>query len=129
MRVLKEMEEYEVVSQLNDLSDRVRGNRSGEAIAKAEFWGDTLDRWSEELVSASKCGQCKGGKGDSLPPSIVLEVMRILEGEMDLREETRALEQVRELTEEVAYRDKAEAQAETQRTLYTRVVNVVTDIK
>lgn len=129
MRVLKEMEEYEVVSKLNDLSDRVRENRSGEAIAKAEFWGDTLDRWSEELVSASKCGQCKGGKGDSLPPSIVLEVMRILEGEMDLREETRALEQVRELTEEVTYRDKAEAQAETQRKLYTRVVNVVTDIK
>jgi hypothetical protein len=129
LRVLQEMEEYEIVSKLNELGDRVRENRSGEVIAKAEFWGDTLDRWAEELVSASKCGQCKGSKGDSLPPSVVLEVMRILEGEMDLREETRTLEQARELTETVAYKDKAEAQAETQRKLYTRVVNVVTDIK
>ncbi len=129
LRILKEMEEYEVVRKLNDLSDRVRSNRSGEAIAKAEFWGDTLDRWAEELVSASKCGQCKGCKGDSLPPSIVLEVMRILEGEMDLREETRALEQVRAHTEAVDYKDKAEAQSETQRTLYNRLVNVVTDIR
>ncbi len=129
LRILQEMQEYQIVSKLNDLSDRVRDNRSGEAIAKAEFWGDTLDRWAEELVSASKCGQCKGCKGDSLPPSIVLEVMRILEGEMDLREETRTLEQVREESEVVAYQDKAEAQSETQRKLYNRVVNVITDIK
>ena len=128
-RILKEMEEYEIVSKLNDLGDRVRDNRSGEAIAKAEFWGDTLDRWAEELVSASQCGQCKGCKGDSLPPSIVLEVMRILEGEMDLREETRSLELVREETEAVAYQDKAEAQSETQRKLFNRLENVVTDIR
>jgi hypothetical protein len=129
LRILKEMEEYEVVRKLNDLSGRVRENRSGEAIAKAEFWGDTLDRWAEELVSASKCGQCKGCKGDSLPPSIVLEVMRILEGEMDLREETRSLEQAREAIEIVKYSEKADAQSETQRALYNRVVNVVTDIR
>ena len=129
LRILKEMEEYEVVSKLNDLSDRVRNNFSGESIARAEYWGDTLDRWAEELVSASKCGQCKGCKGDSLPPSIVLEVMRILEAEMDLREETRSLEQVREEIEAVTYQDKAEAQSETQRKIYNRLVNVVADIK
>ena len=54
--------------------------------------------------------------------------MRILEGEMDLREETRSLEQVRENLEAVAYTDKAELQAETQRKLYNRTVNVVMDI-
>lgn len=129
LRILQEMEEYKVVTKLNELSERVRDNRSGESIAKAEFWGDTLDRWAEELVSASKCGQCKGCKGDSLPPSIVLEVMRILEGEMDLREETRALEQVRKDLKSLAYTEKAEAQSETQRLLYNRVVNVITDIK
>lgn len=128
-RILKEMDEYEIVSRLHDLGDRVRSNRSGESIAKAEFWGDTLDRWAEELVSASKCGQCKGCKGDSLPPSIVLEVMRILEGEMDLREETRGLEQAREAIESVAYQDNAEAQSDAQRILFNRVVGVITDIK
>ena len=129
LRILEEMEEYEVVSKLNDLSGRVRDNHSGDSIARAEFWGDTLDRWAEELVSASKCGQCKGCKGDSLPPSIVLEVMRILEGEMDLREETRSLEQVRDDIESAVYTEKADAQSETQRKLYNRTVNVVTDIR
>lgn len=128
-RILNEMDEYEIVSKLHDLGDRVQTNRSGEAIAKAEFWGDTLDRWAEELVSASKCGQCKGGKGDSLPPSIVLEVMRILEGEMDLREETRSAEQVRDAIEAAAYQGKAEAQSDAQRVLFNRVVGVITDIK
>ena len=47
---------------------------------------------------------------------------------MDLREETRSLEQVRESLETVAYTDKAELQAETQRKLYNRTVNVVMDI-
>ena len=128
MRILQEMQEFQVVKKLDQLGDRVRINRSGDSIARAEYYGDTLDRWAEELVSASKCGQCKGCKGDSLPPSIVLEVMRILEGEMDLREETRSLEQVRENLENVAYIDKAEFQAETQRKLYNRTVNVVMDI-
>lgn len=55
--------------------------------------------------------------------------MRILEGEMDLREETRSLEQVREKLEAVAYTDKAELQSGTQRKLYDRTLNVVTDIR
>ena len=128
MRILQEMQEFQVVKKLDQLGERVRINRSGDSIARAEYYGDTLDRWAEELVSASKCGQCKGGKGDSLPPSIVLEVMRILEGEMDLREETRSLEQVREKLETGAYADKAELQAETQQKLYNRTINVVMDI-
>ena len=48
---------------------------------------------------------------------------------MDLREETRSLEQVREKLETVAYTDKAELQSKTQRKLYDRTLNVVTDIR
>lgn len=56
LRILEEMQEFQVVRKLDDLSSRVRNNRSGDSIARAEYWGDTLDRWGEELVSASKCG-------------------------------------------------------------------------
>ena len=42
--------------------------------------------------------------------------------------ETRSLEQVRENLEAGAYTDKAELQAEKQRKLYNRTVNVVMDI-
>jgi regulator of replication initiation timing len=56
MRILQEMQELKVVKKLNNLSEKVRLNRHGDSIARAEYWGDTLDRWGEELVSASKCG-------------------------------------------------------------------------
>lgn len=48
---------------------------------------------------------------------------------MDLREETRSLEQVREKIETITYKDKAEGQSETQRKLYDRTLNVVSDIR
>lgn len=45
-------------------------------------------------------GQCPGGKSPaSLPPSIVLEVLQILEAEVNLREETRVAEQAKEANE------------------------------
>lgn len=56
LRILKEMEELEVTAKLTRLGDRVRHNMTGEAIARTEFWGDTMDRWAEELVEP-----CPGG--------------------------------------------------------------------
>lgn len=128
-RILREMEDSEVVSKIAALGETVRTNHSGESISSAEYWADTLDRWAEEMVSASKCGQCKGGNSDSLPPSIVLEVMRILEGEMDLREETRAAEKVRSSLTADVYATKAGKLASAQQGLYERCVNVVIDIE
>jgi hypothetical protein len=123
------MKEADVASELTDLSSRVRENHAGDAISRAEFWADTLDRWAEEMVSPSKCGQCPGSQGDSLPPSIVLEVIRILEGEMDLREETRALDLIRGALAADDFRDKAHNQSDVQRKLHNRCVHVVNDIR
>lgn len=129
MQILTEMKELETVDSLKSLGDRVRENLSGEAIVRAEYWADTFDRWGEELVKPSNCGQCKGCNGESLPPSIVLEVMRILEAEIDLREETRSLEQAREVVEAVKYDERAQLQSKTQDELHVRTINVLNDIK
>lgn len=56
LRVIDEMKELDVTTKLAMLGDRVRENMSGEAIARSEFWGDTLDRWAEELVEPSPGG-------------------------------------------------------------------------
>ncbi|MCR9198061.1 MAG: hypothetical protein NXI04_05430 [Planctomycetaceae bacterium] len=56
MRILEEMKELNVTSKLTGIGDRVRRNMTGEAIARSEFWGDTLDRWAEEMVEP-----CPGG--------------------------------------------------------------------
>lgn len=129
LKILDELEKTEAVHKLNSLGERITGNLSGESIARAEFWADTFDRWAEELVSPSKCGACKGCKGASLPPSIVLEVMRILEGEMDLRDETRSLEQAKAAIEQDEFEDKATRQATTQKELVERTNNVLKDIR
>ena len=54
--ILEEMEDLRVTTKLSGVSERVRQNLSGESIARAEFWSDTLDRWAEELVEPSPGG-------------------------------------------------------------------------
>ena len=93
--VLEEMRSQDVVGSLRQLGDDLK-KETGVSIAQCEFWSDTLDRWADDLVDPSRSGQCPGGKSrSSLPPSVVLEVLQILEGEVNLREETRVAQQAR----------------------------------
>lgn len=128
-RIADEMAELDIVTKLGQLGPRVRGNLSGDSISRVEYWADTLDRWAEELVSASKCGSCKGCKGNSLPPSIVLELMRLLEEEIDLREETRAAETARSALTPEVYESTAARLCETQQQLHERAQDVISDIR
>ena len=93
--VLDEMRKQDVVGNLRELAGDLKTEK-GLSIAQCEYWSDTLDRWAEDLVDPACCGACPGCKSKgSLPPSIVLEVLQILEGEMNLREETRVGEQAK----------------------------------
>jgi hypothetical protein len=64
-----------------------------------------------------------------LPPSLVLEVMKILEKEMALREETRTLEQARAAIPAESHAVKADALADTQGRLADRVRVVIERIQ
>jgi len=64
-----------------------------------------------------------------LPPSIILEVMRILHEEMGLREETRTLELAKAAVTEQTHAERSEQLAQTQQHLATRVHNVTDDIR
>jgi hypothetical protein len=90
--VIGQMKETQVVKMLAYLGDQAAYNLSGSSMAGAEFWADTLDRWAEEMVAASECKSCSSCSADSLPPEIVLQVMKALRDEMKLRDETRELE-------------------------------------
>jgi hypothetical protein len=128
--VLDEMRQMQVATRLADLGQIAKTNMSGQSIAHAEFWADTLDRWAEQLVGPG-CpgqGQCKGG-GASLPPAVVLEVLKILEAEIDLREETRGVEQARAALEILAYQEQARPLATTQGELAERVAAVMTTLR
>ncbi|MES2568711.1 MAG: hypothetical protein V4710_01500, partial [Verrucomicrobiota bacterium] len=93
--ILDQMKKAEIVRALARGGEKVSVNLSGQSLMGAEYWGDTLDRWSEELVAASNCKSCSSCSGDSLPPEIVLKVMQALRDEMKLRDETRESENAR----------------------------------
>lgn len=123
--VLDDMREQDVTAGLRNLGQDLR-KENGLSIAQAEYWSETLDRWAEDLVEVTKCGACPGCKSKgSLPPSIVLEVLQILEGEVNLREETRVAEQAREAVSAKEHGDEADRLSEVQDELRDRVDMVV----
>jgi hypothetical protein len=127
--VLDDMRKQDVVGNLRELASDLK-NEKGLSIAQCEYWSDTLDRWAEDLVDPACCGACPGCKSKgSLPPSIVLEVLQILEGEMNLREETRVGEQARPSLTADNYKQEAVKLAKTQDGLRDRVTKVVARIR
>ena len=95
-QVLQQMRNSDVISALRSLSQDL-GGEHGLSMAQAEYWADTLDRWAEDLVEPSSGGQeaDESQSKDSLPPSLALDFLKILEAEVDLRERTRVVEQKR----------------------------------
>ncbi len=101
--VIGQMKETQVVKALHTLGDQAAVNLSGSSMAGAEFWADTLDRWAEEMVAASECKACSSCSSDSLPPEIVLKVMKALRDEMKLRDETREAENAKPALDTMVY--------------------------
>jgi len=127
--ILDEMKKTDIVRALAADGDKVSANLSGEGMIGSEYWADTLDRWGEELVAASNCGNCTSCSGDSLPPEIVLKVMQVLQDEMKLRDETREEETARPALDVKKYTDAANMLGYTQTQLNTRTQSAQSDIE
>ena len=112
--IIGQMKQTQVVKMLTYLGDQAAVNLSGNSMAGAEFWADTLDRWAEEMVAASECKSCSSCSADSLPPEIVLQVMKALRDEMKLRDETRELESSKTALKEGEHGKKSAALASKQ---------------
>jgi hypothetical protein len=122
--VLDDMKQSDVIGGLRQLTDEIP-REQGLSVAQCEYWSDALDRWAEDLVDPACNGQCPGGKSpDSLPPSIVLEVLQILEAEVNLREETRVAEQSRAAIETDKFQEEALRLSQAQNALQDRIVAV-----
>jgi len=122
--VLAEMKKEDLIGGIRVLSNRIEESQ-GIAIAEAEYWSDTMDRWAEDLVDPACKGECKGSKSkSSLPPSLILEVMKILEAEINLRERTRVAEQAKPVSEKEKYLELVDELTNTQISLQERIVVV-----
>ena len=120
-RVLSEMQDAVVSNELQDMAKAIRNNFIGESTIEAEFWADTLDRWAEQLVDplpeGGPSGETEMRTMPNLPPEIVVEVMRIINREIQLREETRELEQAKEALSADEYSERSMELYDTQITL------------
>ena len=120
-RVLTEMQDAVVSNQMQDMAASIEENFIGESTIEAEFWADTLDRWAEQLVDPLPEGGPPGEAGmirlPNLPPEIVVEVMRIINREIQLREETRELEQAKDALTADEYSARSIELYDTQITL------------
>jgi len=127
--VLDEMKSEDVIGGLRKLADEIPVEQ-GLSVAQCEYWSDTMDRWAENLVDPACSGTCPGGKSpDSLPPSIVLEVLQILESEVNLRDQTRVVEQAAKTVAEEQYTAEAQGLSDEQTQLADRVAKVIDRIQ
>jgi hypothetical protein len=123
--VLDDMRKQDVLGGLRQLSDDI-SREQGLSIAQAEYWSDTMDRWAEDLVDPACSGACPGCRSKGcLPPSIVLEVLQILEGEINLREETRVAEQAKKAVEPKKHAAEGTRLSESQTGYKVRIDKVI----
>ena len=121
-KTLDEMREVDVTGEMRFVG-RTMDKTPGLSVSDCEYFADSLDRWADNLLDPACQGCCPGAcSKESLPPSIVLEALRILEAEVTLRDRTRVAEQSWAATEESDYRKEAEGLAATQSGLNERVV-------
>ncbi|MCE2400032.1 hypothetical protein J4G08_03995 [Candidatus Poribacteria bacterium] len=117
LRVLAEMEDASVSSQMRDIVRSISRNFVGQSSIDAEFWADTLDRWAEQLVDPlPEMPPGQGGMMElpNLPPEIIVKVLRIINREIQLREETREVEQAKNALTADKYYERSEALSDTQ---------------
>lgn len=117
LRVLAEMEDASVSNQIRELVRSINRNYVGQSTIEAEYWADTFDRWAEQLVDPLPDGEPPPGEMvelPSLPPEIVLEVLRIINREIQLREETRETENARDTLNTDKYYQRSEGLSDTQ---------------
>lgn len=126
--VIGQMKDTQVVKMLTFLGDQAAVNLSGSSMAGAEYWADTLDRWAEEMVAASNCKSCSNCSSDSLPPEIVLKVMKATRDEMKLRDETREMESAKLALDAADYGKKSSALASKQYGIQASVRGAFDDI-
>lgn len=91
--ILDEMASSKMEIKLKELPLRLERNRIGDVIHRSDFWADTFDRWAEELVppATENGGQNNNNNQQqrNLPPAILLDILRQIEDESMLRDETR----------------------------------------
>lgn len=132
LRVLSEMEDSSISKQISELVKSINRNFIGQSTIEAEYWADTLDRWAEQLVDPLPPSQPGDGglkEVPNLPPEIIVRVLRVINREIKLREETREVEQARKALNNDEYYERSEALSDTQYDLAEETREIASEIR
>ena len=134
LRVLSEMEDSSISKQMSELVKSISKNFVGQSTIEAEYWADTLDRWAEQLVDPLPESEQSPGEGGvnelpNLPPEIIVRVLRVINREIQLREETREVEQARKALSADKYFERSEPLSDTQYDLAEETREIANEIR
>ena len=133
LRVLSEMEDSSISKQMSELVKSIKRNFIGQSTIEAEYWADTLDRWAEQLVDPLPIPPPGEGGGlmevPNLPPELIVRVLRVINREIQLREETREVEQARKVLKADKYYERSESLSDTQYDLAEETREIANEIR
>lgn len=133
LRVLSEMEDASISKQMSELVKSIKRNFIGQSTIEAEYWADTLDRWAEQLVDPLPLPPPGEGGGlmevPNLPPELIVRVLRVINREIQLREETREVEQARKVLKADKYYERSESLSDTQYDLAEETREIANEIR
>lgn len=128
--IIEEMDSLKMHLKLSEMPIRLERGRPGDVLHRTEFWADTFDRWAEELVPPTKGGGDDGGdeENPSLPPAIALEVLRQIDDEIALRDETRSFELARQAMSDEERIERNNGLTIFQMAIQERALTTINDI-
>ncbi len=102
------MREAKVMDEMTALTAQIRYNQAGRSIAGARLWAERFNAWAD-LLTPDDDGEGGSGEGGGGQPNyeLLLAIMRIVQKEMDIRNQTRSLESTREGNPEYTTRSRA----------------------
>ena len=119
-KVVDAMEQTKMDKALISLSKSLDANHAGASMIDSKKLADNFNKWADIIGKSGdkKSGQGggKGGGEGEIDMEVLLAMLRMIQGEQNIRDKTRALEQKK--NEKKLYREKSERVADEQNDLY-----------
>lgn len=94
--VADEMDKEQTQKKLAELVDTIAKNQTAQGMKNAMVIADKLNKWAKSLEQKDN-KKAAGGEGETVPvdPEVVIGLLRLIQQEQDVREQTRNLEENR----------------------------------